>query len=169
MKIKTGSFLTHHDYGAQTTLPAADLSTLAQIHSAQLLTRGANTQSHNGQIQFALEVFYAGSIAKRTMQTEAQFSTSTERHTCFVPLAYLPLRSQISYPTQKRMALQNLQNEQPQRVMARHPVRISVTISHGLYQELLRRSDHEGRSLSNLSAFLLEGAVDEINRSSEGA
>jgi len=66
------------------------------------------------------------------------------------------------------MALQKLPIEQPQRVISRHPVRISVTISHALYQELLRRSDHEGRSLSNLSAFLLEGAIDHPNRDGEG-
>jgi hypothetical protein len=39
------------------------------------------------------------------------------------------------------------------------PVRISITIPHALHQELLRRSDLEGRSLSNLCAFLLEGTM----------
>jgi hypothetical protein len=36
------------------------------------------------------------------------------------------------------------------------PRRITVTISSRLHQELVERSDREGRSLSNLVAFLLE-------------
>jgi type II secretory pathway component PulK len=40
--------------------------------------------------------------------------------------------------------------------MQRTPQRISVTISWQLHQRLLQRSDAEGRSLSNLAAFLLE-------------
>jgi hypothetical protein len=36
------------------------------------------------------------------------------------------------------------------------PRRITVTISSTLHQELVERSDREGRSLSNLVAFLLE-------------
>ena len=41
----------------------------------------------------------------------------------------------------------------------RSPVRISITIPYGTYEHLIHRSDEEGRSLSNLSAFLLESAV----------
>ena len=41
----------------------------------------------------------------------------------------------------------------------RSPVRISITIPYGTYEHLIHRSDEEGRSLSNLSAFLLECAV----------
>lgn len=40
--------------------------------------------------------------------------------------------------------------------LQRKPQRITVTISWILYQRLLRRSDQEGRSLSNLAAHLLE-------------
>lgn len=39
---------------------------------------------------------------------------------------------------------------------ARHPQRISITLNWQLHQSLLERSDHEGRSLSNLAAHLLE-------------
>lgn len=39
---------------------------------------------------------------------------------------------------------------------ARHPQRISITLNWRLHQSLLERSDHEGRSLSNLAAHLLE-------------
>ena len=41
----------------------------------------------------------------------------------------------------------------------RSPQRISITLSYGTYQKLIERSDLEGRSLSNLSAFLLESAI----------
>jgi len=43
--------------------------------------------------------------------------------------------------------------------MRRKPQRITITISWGLYQRLLGRSDIEGRSLSNLAAHLLELGV----------
>ncbi|MEB3165321.1 MAG: hypothetical protein VKO65_01490 [Cyanobacteriota bacterium] len=39
------------------------------------------------------------------------------------------------------------------------PRRVSITIPHLTYQNLLDRSDQEGRSLSNLAAFLLESAL----------
>ena len=42
----------------------------------------------------------------------------------------------------------------------RSPQRISITLPYGIYQKLLERSDLEGRSLSNLSAFLLESAIE---------
>ena len=45
--------------------------------------------------------------------------------------------------------------------MQRRPQRVSVTISWGLYQRLLKRSDLEGRSLSNLAAHLLEAGCPE--------
>ena len=41
----------------------------------------------------------------------------------------------------------------------RSPKRITITLPHGAYQRLVERSDHEGRSLSNLAAFLLESAL----------
>lgn len=39
------------------------------------------------------------------------------------------------------------------------PKRISITVSYEAYQRLLDRSDREGRSLSNLAAFLLESVI----------
>jgi hypothetical protein len=51
------------------------------------------------------------------------------------------------------------QNSQSQRMMFRSPKRISITIPHNAYEHLLRQSDQEGRSLSNLAAFLLESAI----------
>jgi hypothetical protein len=41
-------------------------------------------------------------------------------------------------------------------LISRHPQRISITISWALHQRLMTKSDWEGRSLSNLSAHLLE-------------
>lgn len=44
-------------------------------------------------------------------------------------------------------------------VLQRRPRRVSVTLNFRVYQALLERSDDEGRSISNLCAFLLEEAV----------
>jgi hypothetical protein len=41
----------------------------------------------------------------------------------------------------------------------RHPRRITITVSQRLLECLQLRSDEEGRSLSNLSSFLLELAL----------
>ena len=38
----------------------------------------------------------------------------------------------------------------------RSPRRVTVTLAQQTYEHLLQRSDCEGRSLSNLAAFLLE-------------
>jgi macrodomain Ter protein organizer (MatP/YcbG family) len=45
--------------------------------------------------------------------------------------------------------------------LRRCPQRVSVTISWHLRQRLQTRADEEGRSLSNLLAFLLENASAE--------
>jgi len=39
------------------------------------------------------------------------------------------------------------------------PRRVTITVPYALYCELLARSDQQGRSLSNLAAFLLEAAI----------
>lgn len=41
----------------------------------------------------------------------------------------------------------------------RQPRRLSITVSASVYQSLLDRSDQQGRSLSNLVAYLLEHAL----------
>ena len=41
----------------------------------------------------------------------------------------------------------------------RSPRRITITIANAAYERLLERSDQEGRSLSNLAAFLLESSL----------
>ena len=43
----------------------------------------------------------------------------------------------------------------------RSPKRITITLPYDAYQRLQERCDREGRSLSNLAAFLLENALVE--------
>lgn len=50
------------------------------------------------------------------------------------------------------------------RVMQRQPRRISITLSYQVHEALLSRSEEEGRSLSNLCAFLLEEALRDATR-----
>ena len=51
------------------------------------------------------------------------------------------------------------------RVMQRQPRRISITLSYHVHEALLSRSEDEGRSVSNLCAFLLEDALRDPARS----
>ena len=39
------------------------------------------------------------------------------------------------------------------------PQRITITIPYNTYEHLMKRSNEEGRSLSNLAAYLLETAI----------
>jgi len=43
----------------------------------------------------------------------------------------------------------------------RSPRRITITVPYGAYQRLIERSEQEGRSLSNLAAYLLETAMSD--------
>ncbi len=45
------------------------------------------------------------------------------------------------------------------------PKRISITIPNEIHRQLLERSDLEGRSLSNLAAYLLESSISGSNGS----
>jgi len=49
------------------------------------------------------------------------------------------------------------------RILQRQPRRISLTLSFHVHEELLKRSEEEGRSMSNLCAFLLEDALRHSN------
>jgi hypothetical protein len=42
----------------------------------------------------------------------------------------------------------------------RKPVRVTITLPHQTYLCLKKRSDEEGRSLSNLAAFLIEKSLE---------
>lgn len=46
----------------------------------------------------------------------------------------------------------------------RKPKRISITVSDKAFRQLQERSDLEGRSSSNLAAFLLELGLDQAER-----
>ena len=50
------------------------------------------------------------------------------------------------------------------RVLQRQPRRISITLSYHVHEALLSRSEEEGRSVSNLCAFLLEDALRDQQR-----
>lgn len=49
-------------------------------------------------------------------------------------------------------------------VLQRQPKRISVTLSYRVHELLLTRSEEEGRSVSNLCAYLLEESLDRSNK-----
>ena len=51
--------------------------------------------------------------------------------------------------------------------MKRAPVRITITLSQRTYNDLETTASAEGRSLSNLSAYLLERALRERDRKPE--
>ena len=48
----------------------------------------------------------------------------------------------------------------------RHPQRICITLPHHVFEALLRRSAEQGRSMSNLSAYLLEQSLQMNNERS---
>ena len=56
--------------------------------------------------------------------------------------------------------MRTTQNEQ-YRFANRSPKRITITIPHYTFQKIIERSNEEGRSLSNLAAFILEQGLKE--------
>jgi hypothetical protein len=56
---------------------------------------------------------------------------------------------------------------EPIAMVRRAPVRITITLPHRTYTELNSTSHGEGRSVSNLSAYLLEWALRERDRKPE--
>jgi hypothetical protein len=44
----------------------------------------------------------------------------------------------------------------------RKPQRVTITVAHSVYHYLCERSAHEGRSLSNLAAHLLERGISRV-------
>lgn len=47
------------------------------------------------------------------------------------------------------------------------PRRITITLPHKTYEDLINRSNQDGRSLSNLAAFLLETALTSQKENGE--
>jgi hypothetical protein len=46
-------------------------------------------------------------------------------------------------------------------LISRSPKRITITIPHYTLEALIKRSDEEGRSMSNLAAFILEQGLNQ--------
>ncbi|AFY27717.1 ribbon-helix-helix domain-containing protein [Cyanobium gracile] len=44
------------------------------------------------------------------------------------------------------------------------PVRVTITVPYNAYQALVERSNVQGRSLSNLAAYLLESALQTTHQ-----
>jgi hypothetical protein len=51
----------------------------------------------------------------------------------------------------------------PNSPLFRSSRRITITVPHHAFSVLQERSDQEGRSLSNLAAYLLESSIDRSN------
>ena len=49
-------------------------------------------------------------------------------------------------------------------VAFRKPRRLTITVSHHVFESLVQFSDQQGRSLSNYAAFLLESGLQQITR-----
>ncbi len=47
--------------------------------------------------------------------------------------------------------------------LSRRPKRITITVSHSVNEHLLNLSDEQGRSTSNLAAYLLEYALQAMD------
>ena len=48
-------------------------------------------------------------------------------------------------------------------VVSRKPKRLTITVSHAVCEHLLSLSDEQGRSTSNLAAYLLETALGGLD------
>lgn len=47
--------------------------------------------------------------------------------------------------------------------ITRKPVRVTITLAHSSYRILEKMSGEQGRSMSNLAAFLLDAALNKID------
>jgi hypothetical protein len=77
--------------------------------------------------------------------------------------SYLSISAALAYEGSGRyldppVLLEKTMNERLH-VLQRQPRRISITLSYHVHEALLNRSEEEGRSVSNLCAFLLEEAL----------
>lgn len=70
---------------------------------------------------------------------------------------------QVRTATAKRQRQQSMAYA-PLEFRYRKPRRMSMTVPDSAYQELIALSNQQGRSMSNLAAFLLEGALEHYRR-----
>ena len=52
-------------------------------------------------------------------------------------------------------------NNKAEKFVIRAPKRLTITIPHSTFEAIAQRSNEEGRSLSNLAAFILERGINE--------
>jgi hypothetical protein len=51
-----------------------------------------------------------------------------------------------------------------QHIALRKPQRISITLAHVTHEQLIKLSITQGRSISNLAAFILERATSDLEQ-----
>lgn len=60
------------------------------------------------------------------------------------------------------LPLAAMSSHAPLLLLTRKPKRVTITVSHTVLDRLHRYSDQQGRSTSNLAAYLLEVALDAM-------
>lgn len=48
-----------------------------------------------------------------------------------------------------------------EKILFRSSRRLTITVAHSIFEKLVERSIHEGRSVSNLAAFLIESSLEQ--------
>jgi len=81
----------------------------------------------------------------------------------YLTLAALNLKA-TEVPTRDHVDLHRPTMNDRLHFLRRQPRRISITLSYQVHESLLQRSEQEGRSMSNLCAFLLEDALRHNNQ-----
>lgn len=76
-----------------------------------------------------------------------------------VVTATCPVTSPTVIELMNSLSRQSQDQQGLSRLMTRKPTRVTITIPWSLRQTLDQRSDKEGRSLSNLIAYLLEASL----------
>lgn len=104
----------------------------------------------------------AGEACQFGVQDDARHITDL-RHICVthcIPLVryvYVLLKSYVPLPPPAM-------NDAYLGYLQRKPRRMTMTIPDAAFRQLLQLSDEQGRSLSNLAAFLLESSLEEYQR-----
>lgn len=79
------------------------------------------------------------------------------------PLAQARLNRALSARILYTSATPEGESEMARARISRKPVRLTITLAYSSYCDLERISGEQGRSMSNLAAFLLEGALNQID------
>ncbi len=81
------------------------------------------------------------------------------KHTCFA-LGFSYGRRYAMLERQYTIRMTSI-NRGYSTLISRSPKRITITIPHYTLEALIKRSDEEGRSMSNLAAFILEQGLNQ--------